>query len=110
MFLKYCNDIQNSKNLRQCEKIFLDLINDIYVLGQIYLTEKDVLHIGNLLRKKIEILKNNDSFLLKEAPITTSLYLLHLGRKEYQEGNFWDSIYNQLNIHNRNYKWNSILG
>lgn len=110
MFIKTSGSITENKNLRQCESVFTDLIEDISVLGQIYVSTEELAHIHKLIRNNIDMLNNTPSFLKREAPIITSLFLLYTGLREYWEGNFLEPIYDKLDLKSESSKWNAILG
>lgn len=89
-------DIISCKNLRQCESIYEDQIDNVKLLGDIFLNKEEVELVGKLLKKSLSNINYNPSILKKEGPITTSLFLVWKGVYDYQEGNYWESIYNTL--------------
>lgn len=106
----YKANIDKSNNIREYEETFIKLIPKISLLGQIDLNENQINNISEIMKDKIKILNTNPSYLKRKAPITTALFLLYTGIKDYQEGNFWGPVYKELELEEDNTRLHEKLG
>lgn len=106
----YTANIDNATNIREYEEAFIELIPEILLMGQIDLNENQINNISEIIKDKIKILNTNPSYLKRKAPITTSLFLLYTGIKNYEEGNFWGPIYKKLGLNDDNKNLHEKLG
>lgn len=110
MFVKNEKNILEEKKLFNIELILSEKVQDISVLGQLLLSAKEIKHLKEVMKENVGMLTRTPSFLKNTAPVTTSLFLLYVGCREYLEGNFWDPIYQAMDINNISSNWNTIFG
>jgi hypothetical protein len=102
------NKVINCKNLKQSEKIFIKKVKNINLLGDIYISKEELEKITILIKNSLSYINSNYSLYKIKTPITISLFLVWKGVYEYQEGNYWDAIYEALDC--KDSKLNEIFG
>lgn len=94
------------EHLNQSDKYFEVMIafRGCTVLGDIELTDEELSHISDLIASEMD----SPIFANKES-LTVALFLVWMGIRHYEEGNFWGPVYKALDLPGQA-KWQSVLG
>jgi len=107
-FLK--EEFSDEYSIEDWEKTLEVICEDIDILGQIILNKKQVDNLKNKIIQESSAQENNFTYFLEVAPVTFSLFLMYIGSKTYEEGNFWNGIYEALEVDVEPPIYNNELG
>ena len=96
-------NLLDCNNLHECDEYFERNITSSW-LGDLEPGEGEIDHLSDLI---FQALKNH---LNLHNSLSVAVFLVWMGWLHYQEGNFWESVYQQLGLPAAQIRWQRILG
>lgn len=97
--------LANCSSLVECEKFLAEAVRKVKFIGQVELTEEEVLKLGALIKER---LKNNlpkgIKYLAESTPATLACYLVGHGIYFYIEGNYWATLADYVGLTDPNWQ------
>lgn len=101
------SNLLSCEHLNQSDKYFEALLDShkCTILGDIELLEDELSHLSSLITSEM----NASNFTNRES-LSVALYLVGIGARDYEEGNYWGAVYKSLDLPSGQVKWQSIFG
>ena len=101
--------IEEYESILECENALLPIVKKKDLLGEFYLSVKEVNKLGCFIKDQISgNLLEGVEFLQSKAPTCLTFFLVWKGILEYDDGDYWSAIKDSLDISDPN--WLSKLG
>lgn len=95
-------------DLTEWEKRFALSVQNTELLGDIELTENEFMDLQQKLKDYIK--EHGYVYLNSRAPLSLAVFLVRIGIKEYNEGNYWSAVQKALEIPGNDPRWQGIFG
>jgi hypothetical protein len=95
----------NCTNLQDCDAYFSAMLTKDMLIGDIEISEEELDHLASLIIAELK----KPLAPVKES-LSVAVFLVWVGIRYYQEGNFWTPVYKKLGLPMAQAKWQAILG
>lgn len=86
-------------NLIECERILARKVNNVSLLGQITLSDRDIQKLGSLISSSMAIDPyEGSSFVWNRTPACIACFLVWIGIRQYHAGDYWSAVHNLTSL------------
>jgi predicted nucleic acid-binding Zn-ribbon protein len=90
--------LESCSSLVDCEELLRNRLEDLSLLSEITLTQKDYEHLSGLIREKIRGFTRSMRLLWRQTPTTMAYFIVNAGTYGYQDGDYWSAVWDALEI------------
>lgn len=90
--------LESCSSLVDCEELLRNRLEDLSLLSEITLTQRDYEHLSGLIREQIRGFTRSMGLLWRQTPTAMAYFMVHAGIHGYQDGDYWSAIWDALEI------------
>lgn len=97
--------LNNRLSLIECEEVLAESVSRVEFIGQIELTEEEVLKLGALIKERMKgNIPKGIKYLTENTPTTLACYLMGHGIHFYDEGDYWTTLADYVGLNDLNWQ------